>query len=218
MALAVDSTGSGTSATSPLSFSFTNTAGNVLYVATATGGGTGIASITYNGVNLTQAVQSGNDDGRSEYWYLGSPATGANTLVVTGNASQTISACVITFTGGNPSDPVGTVISGTSGGANQTSASLTVNTVGDSGYVIDGIRIDDQITSPGVVTIGGSQTLQAGPSGGTGANVRLSSQSFTGSSNPVMSWSWVNGVRYSDVAIEVKPAATTSPSDLLSFF
>ncbi len=52
-----------------------------------------VASVTYNGVNLTQIgsyvmVQSGGNAARVDHWYLIAPATGAHNVVVTLSSAQ----------------------------------------------------------------------------------------------------------------------------------
>lgn len=98
MALAVDSemptnTGQGaarntTPFTSPVTFSFTNTAGTVLYLAAVlsvnSGGSTSWGTITYGGQAMTTVIDqtSANGSSRVGIFRLLNPPTGANTVSI----------------------------------------------------------------------------------------------------------------------------------------
>lgn len=92
-----------------LTFSFTNTAGTVLYCGVEDGG-TNSASlgVTYNGVSLTNVkVQTWNASAQVDIFRLLSPATGANNVVVTLTGVNTTFLAVgcITLTGNNTTTP-----------------------------------------------------------------------------------------------------------------
>lgn len=96
MAIAIDSTGGGAvDGSTTLTFAFTNTAGTFLTVGASAS--QTISGITYNGVAMTQAVASA--DNKTKIFYLASPATGSNNVVVTASTTANILASVVSMTG-----------------------------------------------------------------------------------------------------------------------
>lgn len=101
---------------SPQTFSFTNTAGTVLYVCVGLGIGSAgtmtITAVTYGGAAMTNVAQTstgGGATGGQIAWYrLLSPATGSNTVSISFTFSGTpdeIMAGCISFTGNDTSTP-----------------------------------------------------------------------------------------------------------------
>jgi hypothetical protein len=120
MALAIDSQEASTtghhSTTSPLTWTFTNTAGTLLMCGIVVTNSTGlptIGTVSYNGVAMTPFGTGRSwDSPVSEFvqWFsLLSPATGAHTMSVAytpvGSIPDAIAGC-ISFTGNNTSTPV----------------------------------------------------------------------------------------------------------------
>jgi hypothetical protein len=145
MTLAVDSQESGgtghNSTTSPLSWSFTNTAGTLLIVGiiqTQIAGAT--IAVTYNGVSMTQvsgtpvAQTAFSETAQGWLFFLVNPATGSHTVSVTitgtFNSGADILGAAISFTG-QSSSPVGTAVTNLTGTATTTaSVSVTGTTNG----------------------------------------------------------------------------------------
>jgi len=137
------------SATSPLTWSFTNTAGTLLIVGACvndTGTPTvAISGVTYNGVAMSaiagtdNASTLGTASNLCRLYQLLSPATGAHTVSVSwtggGGYSDAIGGA-ISFTGNNSTTPTGNpaTASDTSGTSNSASVSLTGTASGD--YVV----------------------------------------------------------------------------------
>lgn len=124
MPLAVDSEmpsnagdGSGGGPSSPRTFSFTNTAGDLMIAVIALGvagpaGGAAFGAVSFDGVALTKLldVQTGAGvGGRLGLFYLTSPATGAKTFsyafTLAGGGNDSAMCGVTTFSGANLSTP-----------------------------------------------------------------------------------------------------------------
>lgn len=189
-----------------LSGSFTVTGSNPFLIAYAWGaiGSDTVSDIQYNGVSLTKigGTVCPSDRGVS-MWYLKAPATGSNTLSVSGSGLYLLSAAsytgvdqtspldssnTATTTGGNPFTFSTTVVAtgcwlvcaGKTNGANPTAGTGTTNRVGNDAGIFD---------SNGTVGTG-SQSLSL--SNGTGANLGFIIASF-------------------------KPAAAAGPANVKSF-
>ena len=114
------------------------------------------ASITYNGVSLTKIREDDNltDDNTTSLWYLLNPATGANTIEVTGNSSSITSAIgmAVSLTGvaqsGQPDANNGNIYS------NANSITDSVTTVADNCWVVDAVCLD----GPQTLAVGSGQT------------------------------------------------------------
>ena len=139
-----------------------------------------ITGITYDGVAMTFAVR-GFEDGQNrhtEVWYLASPSSGSDDVVITytGTVTGSVSGA-ITFTGADTSDPLdGTGI----GDAESTTISSTVTTSRDNTIVMDAVQMihDQTITvdvsqderwnrTPGSSLRGGGSTEQKVTAGAT---------------------------------------------------
>lgn len=88
---------------SSLTFAFTNTAGNFLYVAAKTRGDE-VTGITYNAVSMTLVAKIASDAGSNDAWVtvfgLAGPATGANNVVITtGITSEFIGGQTSSYSG-----------------------------------------------------------------------------------------------------------------------
>jgi hypothetical protein len=126
------------SATSPLTYSFTNTAGTYLLVGvevTSTGAGSSVTSVTYAGTALTRVAQQtwSTAFNTVEFWELQSPATGANNVVVTAVTNTDIFSYAVSFTGVDPKKAVRQ--SAGSAPASGTTISVTLPNVLTGSYV-----------------------------------------------------------------------------------
>ena len=157
-ALAIDSQESGgtahNSTTSPLSWSFTNTAGTLLVVGVViTGNGTPtISGVTWNGTSMnpvsgasgTWCTVGGANTSGVYFYYLEGATTGAHTISVTfsyaGSPLDALGAA-ISFTGENSGGPVANGAFNTQNAtlcsAYSTSASVTVNSTTSGDYVLE---------------------------------------------------------------------------------
>lgn len=200
-----------TSATSPLTWSFTNTAGTVLYVGVATAAPTGTSTatgVTYNSVALTKvgSIPYGATIGTCEVsiWRLLTPATGSNTVSVTasGSGMDDIMAGAISFTGNHATVPEGTPATAKfDTGSGTTSASVTVSGTTSGNYVIAMMDAGSAYSSTSNTLTwhiaGGAQNSPGDNSAMTYQSVSTSSTTMT--NTIVQDW-W--GI----IAVEVLPA------------
>lgn len=150
MALAVDSEqasnvgfGVGSTPASPLTFSFTNTAGTVIYLIVglgASGAGTAtFGTVSYGGSAMTKVLEAttggGATGGKIGLFRLLSPATGSNTVsiafTIAGTSNAEVWAGATSFTGNDTSTPEAQTHSaqGSSATASDTLAGVTVGNV-----------------------------------------------------------------------------------------
>lgn len=124
--------------TTPQTFSFTNTAGTVLYLIVTLGCGgaetSSFGAVSYGGAAMTKIAEvttsGGATGGRVGLFRLLSPATGSNTVSIAytypSTASNSMSAGCISFTGNNVTTPEAQA-AGTNTGS---SASASINLAG----------------------------------------------------------------------------------------
>lgn len=148
MALAIDSqeasnAGHRLASGTPLTWSFTNTAGNLLVVGVVVTQASGTAptpTVTYNGVSMGTAIVSiawGTTASLALLFALASPATGANTVsVAPGSGGHSTLAGAISFSGANTSTPTGTTSSAQFAGTDGTHAQAGNITATSGNYVI----------------------------------------------------------------------------------
>lgn len=183
-AIAVDATSSTQGTADPLTWSHTVSGEDrILVVAVSRGTNSAPSAVTYNGDALTLYVQRGTGLGHKNVslWYLLSPDTGTNTISVSGGGDKAASA--ISFTG--VGDVGATNTAQTSGGA---ARSLTVNTTGDDGYVVDAIIFQKVATAAGANQTEFGAQSNFHNDGGDLADHRSSYESYTSSGNPAMQW------------------------------
>lgn len=132
MAIAFDNS----TASSSASYSHTCTGSNlILWVHVGSFTAT-TSSVTYNGVSMTKAVDSGLQDGAyNTLWYLINPATGSNTVAITVSGGSLWGSEAASYTGAKQSGQPDATNS-----AYQTSAPLAVSvtTVADNCWVVGG--------------------------------------------------------------------------------
>lgn len=115
-------------------FAFTSSSAAAGYMVIGVTGSTTtdkITGITYNNVALTK-LDSGQKSGDrwESVWYLLSPASGANNVVITNSSSDFIQAKVVTLTGISQVPPqMGTQVTGTAASFTTT---ITPNTAGSA--------------------------------------------------------------------------------------
>ncbi len=160
-----------------------------------------ISSVTYNGVAMTQAVYSANTYDSAIY-YLASPASGANNVVVTLSGNSGITGSAISLSGVDAS-PLGATANAYTASTN--APSLSVTTTKDNSIVIDSFYRNNANT----MTAGAGQTefqdnvdLVFGTEGG-GASYEMT----TTTGAYAMSWSWSSATAVSHAAAEFKEDA-----------
>lgn len=122
MALSIESSLSAVNTfTNQLSWSFTNTAGNLVIVGAMAGDPTSadraVSSITYAAAAFSDFATTNSDDGnflRASAKYKGTPATGANTVVVNFGGTCEGAAAGITSAIGADTSTFGAVVTGSS--------------------------------------------------------------------------------------------------------
>lgn len=138
-AIALDvANASGDNSSSPFTFSHTSTGSNrFMHVGTRNWGGDQpqVTAVSYNSVAATEAIaitRTGQNFNESSIWFLGGPASGANTVSVTATLGQFghgIAGCV-TYTGAqstNTADATGTASTATSGAFTATVTTVAAN-------------------------------------------------------------------------------------------
>lgn len=139
MAIAFDASSDGGFVTgTSLTWSHTCTGSNLLLRVgtrgTSSSGAQNVTGVTYNSVALTKIAELTGDGGSQRalaLWELKGPATGANTVAVSGSPSDVLVGCAASYTG------VGATFdaSNTAGATSATSLAVTVTPVADSCWV-----------------------------------------------------------------------------------
>jgi hypothetical protein len=101
----------------------------------------GASGVTYNGVSMTKATNQTGSTGTAtgffyvEQWYLASPATGTNNIIVTvGTKTDKLGIAGVSFTGSDTTTPID-VSSKTFGTTGTYTQSLTTTAAGE--YLVD---------------------------------------------------------------------------------
>jgi len=205
MAIAVDSNNAGTNGSTGTSLTWSHTcaAGAVLIVTVMYQGNHTALSITYNGVAMTKssAVIYDGGDYSASIWYLLSPSSGANDIVITKGNGKPIAGGSISFTGANTS----AVGSHNTASGNDTSATVTVTTTGSgNGYVVDCVNGINTFTITGGQTAIGNYPDFGGDSVNDGA---ASYEAYASGADPTASYSH-SSQQWWIVALEVMEAVT----------
>lgn len=96
--ITLDTTGHGSSATSPITISYTN-AGNLLVVGIVGGGTDIISNATFNGVSMTRGKEVNNGNSTSYIYYLLNPFIGTANVVVTMSVNTNTIVDIASFFG-----------------------------------------------------------------------------------------------------------------------
>lgn len=208
MAIAHDSTtAAGNNKTgTAASWSHTVASGGVLFVVVmmrnATDANRSVSSVTYDGVNLTQAIRVTNDtyDLSAEIWYLANPTTGSSkTITVTlAGAGNLWSAAGSSFTGVNTTNPIGATQTAQ---ASSTGISLSITPSYSNSWIIDSVysKSDNAITAG--QTERSQQTVNS-------SGDRVASQTAGPvSTATTMGWTWsASGQNAVQCAVEIRVA------------
>lgn len=159
--------------TSPKTFSFTNTAGNVLYVAATNSNSSAVTSVTYNGVSMTQlgvTAAANGSGGKIQLYRLSSPATGSNTVSVsfTGGGTPTVMAAAISLSGANATPDTGTATTANDLGGTATAFTVVVPSTVSGNIVLEAACFGD----PSYSSVNGtlSANTAANPDGSATCN------------------------------------------------
>ena len=154
MALAIDSQMpsnaglSQASNTSPWTWSFTNTAGNVIYVLYQINSNSATVSATYGGDSMTQIGSISDNGGGTGTLYLfrkASPKTGANNVAITSSVTAVqATSGAISFSGAKTSPDSGSATSNAWGGSTASAWSVTVTGTTSGNFVLQGAAYGDQ--------------------------------------------------------------------------
>ncbi len=189
MALVVDSQESGGiahhSATSPLSWSFTNTAGTLLIVGvvvTNSSGNPAIPGVTYGGQTMNAVPGSGvrwdstfNVTGL--YW-LANPPTGANTVQVSASGFIDILSAALSLRGANLDSPVGSAVTAFDNSGTSGTASVSVPNTKAGSYIVSVVGTGSGVSSANSPTMLSALLNNSGISGGD--NFALGQQATSG--------------------------------------
>lgn len=166
--IAFDNSAQGdTSAATSLTYSHTNTAGNLLIVACGVPATDSITGVTYAGVSMTliDKIASGAPDGRWCYlFYLLAPATGANNVVVSSSLPDFIYANSVSCTGvkqtGQPDSH------NTAPAVNAASITASTTTVADDCWTFSTFRTNDSAFPTVTSSPSGATVRRTGDSAG----------------------------------------------------
>ncbi len=189
------------------SYSFTNTAGNFLCIIVATNNSDAVTA-TYNGVSLTAQGTPQKMDTQNNWIQcltLMSPATGSNTLAITGGAQ--IGSSVTTHSGvkttGQPE------VIAQKAQASATSVTQSITTTTDNSWVIAMAGSNEAPSSWTNITARASNTFPyMGDSNAVVTPAGALSQTFTASGSTP--WAMIQ------IAIAPKPAITFDVSDTIN--
>lgn len=179
MAIAFDSANSNYNAGSVTSdtWAFNNAGGDflVVFVYTNGSGGDTVTGVTYNAVSLTKANSANVASNQwVSCWYLKSPATGSNNIVVSTGSSTDIDSRAQTYSGTDTSTQPDSSNTGTSTG----NLTLSTTVVNSGSWLASGVRNN----STGPMTAGAGTTVRGTPvafsSGDSNGTVGTGSQSM----------------------------------------
>jgi hypothetical protein len=210
--LAIDTTSTGTTATSGLTISHTTSGSDRLMLVgisiNAEAGAPTVSSVTYNGVALSNVGSQASSDSkmRMAIWRLVGPATGTHNVVITLSAvPDGATAGVMTFTGADATTPLGTFASaqGESGTATVTVSSAAGELVFDT-VAQEGSSNYDLV--PGAGQTERWDLFESNANGGGSTE--------SGAASVTMSWTFTSE-KWATGAVPVKPCgspATPTPT------
>lgn len=216
MAIAFDSTTSSTgTSVSGLTYSFTNTAGDLVVVGVCLNDATTARTtgVTYAGVAMTKAVENNDDSPGSQtstsIWYLASPATGANNVIISTNTSGiNINSGAISLSGTHTASPLGATT--TKNQANGTTCTQDLTTTYNNSIVID--CWGQSGTSTSVTATGSNQTARWTNS--TSRTAFGSTKTTTTAGAQTMSWSWTTSRVTGGCLAEFRELVVATPNRL----
>lgn len=227
-ALAVDSqeaagaghrgTASGVAVTWP----FNNVGGNLLVcsiVSTNTTGNTPTLSTpTYNGVAMTLAgsqLQWDTSSSVTAIYYLANPATGSNTVSMTGTGTTNfaiLGGCM-SFSGANTSSPIGTPTTGKGDITAGTTATAGSITAASGNYIF---ASGGWGSAGGAAGAGFTRTFLANGGGTTAGDDILGEYALSSGAPITPTFTWTGADFWAIIAVEIKAAASAAaPSSVV---
>ncbi|WP_145391305.1 cadherin-like domain-containing protein [Stieleria neptunia] len=207
-AAAVDATSTGTSSGSDFVVSHTTSGSDRLMlvgVSINLAGADQVSSITYNGDSLSLVGTRVDGDARVEIWSLVAPDVGTyNVDINLTGTSDGNTAGVMTFTGVDKFNPLGTFASGSGVGG---SGSVTVSSATDD-LVFAAIAVDDS-TNYDLVP-GAGQTEAWDLIGGPDINGGGSTEA--GAASVVMDWTWSGSDNWAAAGVSINSMSYESTS------
>ena len=209
--VAVDASSSATASSSSLAWSHTvgSGASRFLVVGVSIRGNRTVTGITYGASPLTSVGTQQNHDGtvRMAIWSLVAPASGTATITVTLSGSAKVVGGAVSFTGVDPSTPLGTFASVGSTGGGSTNPSVNATSAAND-LVVDVLATDG---GAGTLTPGAGQTQRWNLFYGTSAaDVAGAGSTEPGAASVTMSWTTTATTKWAIGAVSVKPAPTVS--------
>ena len=159
-----------------------------------------ITGVTYNGVSMTQVVQSSTGQSlAASIWVLAAPATGINDVVVTRAGTQRTSTWIESYDDTHATTPMTTGVSANAGSG--TATDLDVATPDFDELAIDVVaHLSEEVTTPG-----SGQTEQFDHTGG---GVGAAGTDEAATADPTtMSQSWSTSAVHGEAACGINPAA-----------
>ncbi len=219
MVIAFDNkTDSGNIVISPFTFSHVCTGSQlalIVCIAYADNNPSAISAVSYNGVAMARAVINSVNFVGAEMWYLANPATGSNTVSITGgNNLSGCAAIALSFTGVDSSVLDGT--NGSNGNSTSISTSLTTNIA--NSWVVDCASVNNNGSSPITISVNASQTQRSNTTNGT-TSTRGSSNKTTPTSPGAntMSWTINTSLPWAQTIIGLKAYVLPRSSAFLMF-
>jgi hypothetical protein len=204
--VAIDSTSTGTNSGGNLSISHTTSGADRLMlvgVAINEASNEWVTSITYNGDNLSLVGTEENGDAVIEIWSLVNPSLGTHNVDITfSGTTDGNTAGVMTFTGVDPTTPLGTFASnsGSSGG----SGSATVSSA--TGELVFGVISVDDSTNYNL-SVGAGQTEEWDL---YGFEVSGGGSTEAGAASVDMSWTWSGSDNWAVGGVSIKPTGSVN--------
>jgi len=203
MALAIGTVGTGTAETTTHNLSYTPDANSTLLLVAISGydnegnDGSGVPSaVTFNGRSMTKEVEAVvNTDSGASIWSLKMPDPIQDFVVATWDRTKFSTITAISFSGSDPTSPIGNTLSNTNNGG-ATSISDNIESSSASNMILDivyalGSGSDDKTMSEGANQTKRSDLFVSGlPTINFSNNTGTSTE--TGSGTRTMSWSWIN--------------------------
>jgi hypothetical protein len=222
MALGIDSTlATSTSTTNP-SFSFTNTAGNMMVLAIQWNSGASLnPTITYNGVSMTQGaikINTNTSAVSSALYYLKNPATGSNTVAISSFATGTPGSRIgiVTFTGA--SGNIGSnIVQAQQDSVTAVSEPITTTTA--NSYIVESVMSGGQTLASSITLTSGQTLIGSGqtPNGDTSTFGESTYKSTPSITTYTETYTLGKTNRTAFCIIEVLPSAPSANGNFLAF-
>lgn len=216
MAIAFDATYNSGSvgASSGASWSHTCTGSDLVLYAAVNVVGDAVSTIKYNGVNMTLINDNTNGSNQISDYYLVNPATGTHTLALTFSGTGIgIQAGSISLTGVDQASPLDSNNKST---GTSTTPSLTITTVADNCWVLDGVGHYNIISNS--FTSDSSQTERWNIAAINGDGAGGSFGPVTPAGAKVVSWGHDTSIFWAMVGASFKPSGVVANSNFFPFF